>query len=115
MFTSYMIQYMDKSVLGQAAIYDLITDLGLVGQQYSWCSSVSPPFFFSDFSIFPLTFAPDLSSTSATWSPSPWQPTASPICPPANSSPAPLSSGPSSSSAQPAAATSRAWPPPASS
>lgn len=42
MFTSYMIQYMDKSVMGQAAIYDLITDLGLVGQQYSWCSSVFP-------------------------------------------------------------------------
>ncbi|KAH8664252.1 allantoate permease [Xylariales sp. PMI_506] len=31
---------MDKSVMAQSAIYDLQSSLGLVGQQYSWCSSV---------------------------------------------------------------------------
>jgi hypothetical protein len=36
MFTSYMIQYMDKSVLPQAAIYGLVEDLDFTGQDYSW-------------------------------------------------------------------------------
>ncbi|KAH8646253.1 allantoate permease [Xylariales sp. PMI_506] len=31
---------MDKSVLTQASIYNLITDINLVGQQYSWCLSL---------------------------------------------------------------------------
>jgi hypothetical protein len=38
MFASYCLQYMDKSVMAQAAIYDLVSDLKLVGQDYSWCS-----------------------------------------------------------------------------
>lgn len=38
MIISYTIQFMDKSVMAQAAVYDLLTDLKLVGQQYSWCS-----------------------------------------------------------------------------
>ncbi|OQV03839.1 hypothetical protein CLAIMM_08829 [Cladophialophora immunda] len=40
MMGSYIIQYMDKSVMAQTAIYDLFTSLGLHGQQYSWCSSI---------------------------------------------------------------------------
>jgi MFS family permease len=48
MFTSYMIVYMDKSILGQAAIYGLNQDLHLVGQDYSWCSSL----FYFGFLIF---------------------------------------------------------------
>ena len=36
MFTSYMIQYMDKSVLPQAAIYGLLENINLNGQDYSW-------------------------------------------------------------------------------
>ena len=38
MLVSYMIQYMDKSVMAQAAVYDLIPSLDLKGQDYSWCS-----------------------------------------------------------------------------
>ncbi|TVY59490.1 putative transporter, partial [Lachnellula cervina] len=40
MTISYTIQYMDKSVMAQAAVYDLIKNLGLKGQEYSWCSSI---------------------------------------------------------------------------
>jgi ACS family allantoate permease-like MFS transporter len=39
MFT-YGLQYLDKVALGYAAVYTLRTDLGLVGQQYSWASSI---------------------------------------------------------------------------
>lgn len=38
MIISYTIQFMDKSVMAQSAIYDLLTSLKLVGQDYSWCS-----------------------------------------------------------------------------
>lgn len=38
MIVSYTIQFMDKSVLAQAAVYDLIPSLGLRGQEYAWCS-----------------------------------------------------------------------------
>ncbi|RFU28624.1 hypothetical protein B7463_g7719, partial [Scytalidium lignicola] len=37
---TYMLQYLDKVTLGYAAVYTLRTDLHLVGQQYSWCSSM---------------------------------------------------------------------------
>ncbi|KAL3457164.1 major facilitator superfamily domain-containing protein [Aspergillus heterothallicus] len=40
MIISYTIQYMDKSVMAQAAVYDLQEDLGLKDQDYSWCSSI---------------------------------------------------------------------------
>lgn len=38
MVVSYTIQYMDKSVMAQSAIYDLQKDLHLEKQDYSWCS-----------------------------------------------------------------------------
>jgi hypothetical protein len=38
MVVSYTIQFMDKSVMAQAAVYDLLQNLGLQNQQYSWCS-----------------------------------------------------------------------------
>jgi hypothetical protein len=31
---------LDKQSLSYAAVFDLITDLGLHGSQYSWCSSI---------------------------------------------------------------------------
>ncbi|KAL4791876.1 major facilitator superfamily domain-containing protein [Aspergillus venezuelensis] len=40
MVISYTIQYMDKSVMSQSAVYVLQEDLGLAGQDYSWCSSI---------------------------------------------------------------------------
>lgn len=40
MFVSYVIQYMDKSILGQTAFCGLQDDLGLAGQDYSWCASL---------------------------------------------------------------------------
>ncbi|KAJ5871084.1 uncharacterized protein N7529_003437 [Penicillium soppii] len=36
----YMLQYMDKLALSQATLLGLRSDLGLVGQQYTWCSAV---------------------------------------------------------------------------
>ncbi|KAJ9623744.1 hypothetical protein H2204_011146 [Knufia peltigerae] len=51
MMGSYIIQYMDKSVMSQTAIYDLFTSLGLVGQQYSWCSAI---FYFGYLSFQPV-------------------------------------------------------------
>lgn len=38
MIISYTIQFMDKSVMAQSAVYDLQSSLHLHGQQYSWCS-----------------------------------------------------------------------------
>lgn len=38
MFAGYVIQYMDKSVLPQSAIYGLLGDINIQGQDYSWCS-----------------------------------------------------------------------------
>lgn len=35
------LQFVDKSGLGAAATYGLTTDLGLTGNEYSWCVSVS--------------------------------------------------------------------------
>ncbi|KAJ5798703.1 uncharacterized protein N7503_006208 [Penicillium pulvis] len=36
----YMLQYMDKLALSQATLLNLRSDLGLVGQQYTWCSAI---------------------------------------------------------------------------
>jgi MFS family permease len=40
LLVAYGIQFLDKVVLGYSATYGLIADLGLVGQQYSWSSSI---------------------------------------------------------------------------
>ncbi|KAJ5894274.1 hypothetical protein N7495_005965 [Penicillium taxi] len=39
MFFSYMLNFMDKTILSSAAVFGLRGDTGLVGQQYSWVSS----------------------------------------------------------------------------
>ncbi|KAH8803568.1 major facilitator superfamily domain-containing protein [Xylogone sp. PMI_703] len=51
MFVSYVLQYMDKSVMAQSQVYGLKEDLHLVGQQYSWCSSA---FYFGYLSFQPI-------------------------------------------------------------
>ncbi|KAJ5637335.1 hypothetical protein N7490_007214 [Penicillium lividum] len=40
MFVTYMFNFMDKTILSSAAVFGLKDDTGLVGQQYSWVSSV---------------------------------------------------------------------------
>lgn len=40
MMITYGLQYLDKVALGYAAVYGLRADLGLVGQDYSWASSM---------------------------------------------------------------------------
>ncbi|KAJ6014994.1 hypothetical protein N7540_009585 [Penicillium herquei] len=40
MFLTYMLNFMDKTILSSAAVFGLEEDTGLVGQQYSWVSSV---------------------------------------------------------------------------
>jgi hypothetical protein len=40
LFVAYMLQYLDKSAMANTAILGLRTDLHLVGQEYSWASSV---------------------------------------------------------------------------
>ncbi|KAF2503227.1 MFS general substrate transporter [Lophium mytilinum] len=40
MFMTYALQYLDKITLGYAAVYGLREDTHLVGQQYSWASSI---------------------------------------------------------------------------
>ncbi|KAK6378864.1 hypothetical protein LTS17_006567 [Exophiala oligosperma] len=37
---TYGLQYYDKSMLGQAAIFGLVEDLNLIGKRYSWSSSI---------------------------------------------------------------------------
>ncbi|KAL2857735.1 major facilitator superfamily domain-containing protein [Aspergillus pseudoustus] len=39
MFVAYMLQYLDKSALGNTAIFGIQESLKLVGDQYSWASS----------------------------------------------------------------------------
>ncbi|KAJ5852355.1 uncharacterized protein N7529_011740 [Penicillium soppii] len=39
MFTAYMLQYLDKTALGNTAIFGIQKSLNLVGAQYSWASS----------------------------------------------------------------------------
>ncbi|RAO70591.1 uncharacterized protein BHQ10_006603 [Talaromyces amestolkiae] len=40
LFFSYLFQYLDKQAMGYSAILGLRTDLHLVGQDYSWASSI---------------------------------------------------------------------------
>ncbi|EIM90956.1 MFS general substrate transporter [Stereum hirsutum FP-91666 SS1] len=40
MFITYCLNFADKTVLSSASVFGLSTDTGLVGQQYSWISSV---------------------------------------------------------------------------
>lgn len=40
MLISYLLQYLDKSAMSYTAILGLRTDLHLVGQDYSWASSI---------------------------------------------------------------------------
>ncbi|KAJ5584646.1 uncharacterized protein N7459_004446 [Penicillium hispanicum] len=40
LFVTYMLNFMDKTILSSAAVFGLEDDTGLVGQQYSWVSSV---------------------------------------------------------------------------
>ncbi|KAL4974473.1 major facilitator superfamily domain-containing protein [Aspergillus desertorum] len=39
LFTTYMLSFMDKTILSSAAVFGLLEDTHLVGQQYSWVSS----------------------------------------------------------------------------
>ncbi|KAL2826884.1 major facilitator superfamily domain-containing protein [Aspergillus cavernicola] len=39
LFTTYMLSFMDKTILSSASVFGLIDDTHLVGQQYSWVSS----------------------------------------------------------------------------
>ncbi|KAI1424295.1 major facilitator superfamily domain-containing protein [Xylaria sp. FL1777] len=39
LFVTYMFNFMDKTILSSAAVFDLRGDNGLVGNQYSWVSS----------------------------------------------------------------------------
>ncbi|KAL4875999.1 major facilitator superfamily domain-containing protein [Aspergillus karnatakaensis] len=40
LFTTYMLSFMDKTILSSASVFGLIEDTHLVGQQYSWVSSI---------------------------------------------------------------------------
>jgi hypothetical protein len=40
LFFSYLFQYLDKQAMAYSAILGLRTDLNLVGQDYSWASSI---------------------------------------------------------------------------
>ncbi|KAJ5661715.1 uncharacterized protein N7477_009331 [Penicillium maclennaniae] len=40
MFVTYMLNLMDKTILSSALVFRLADDTGLVGQQYSWVSSI---------------------------------------------------------------------------
>ncbi|PLB55842.1 MFS general substrate transporter [Aspergillus steynii IBT 23096] len=40
LFFTYMLNFMDKTILSSASVFGLIDDTGLVGQQYSWVSSI---------------------------------------------------------------------------
>ncbi|KAL2871142.1 major facilitator superfamily domain-containing protein [Aspergillus lucknowensis] len=40
LFTTYMLSFMDKTILSSASVFGLIDDTHLVGQQYSWVSSI---------------------------------------------------------------------------
>lgn len=40
LFLSYLLQYLDKQAMGYSAILGLRTDMHLVGQDYSWASSL---------------------------------------------------------------------------
>ncbi|KAJ5793895.1 hypothetical protein N7457_000494 [Penicillium paradoxum] len=40
LFTTYMFNFVDKTILSSASVFGLSDDTGLVGQEYSWVSSV---------------------------------------------------------------------------
>ncbi|KAJ5432484.1 uncharacterized protein N7458_011640 [Penicillium daleae] len=40
LFFTYMLNFMDKTILSSASVFGLTEDTGLVGQQYSWVSSI---------------------------------------------------------------------------
>ncbi|KAJ5590046.1 hypothetical protein N7450_004018 [Penicillium hetheringtonii] len=40
LFLTYMLNFMDKTILSSASVFGLSEDTGLVGQQYSWVSSI---------------------------------------------------------------------------
>ncbi|KAL4927974.1 major facilitator superfamily domain-containing protein [Aspergillus undulatus] len=40
LFTTHMLSFMDKTILSSASVFGLIEDTLLVGQQYSWVSSI---------------------------------------------------------------------------
>lgn len=40
LFVTYMLNFMDKTILSSASVFGLIDDTHLVGQQYSWVSSI---------------------------------------------------------------------------
>ncbi|KAJ5102812.1 hypothetical protein N7532_003341 [Penicillium argentinense] len=40
LFVTYMLNFMDKTILSSASVFGLSEDTGLVGQQYSWVSSI---------------------------------------------------------------------------
>ncbi|KAL4937230.1 hypothetical protein BDV06DRAFT_232730 [Aspergillus oleicola] len=40
LFVTYMLSFMDKTILASASVFGLIEDTHLVGQQYSWVSSI---------------------------------------------------------------------------
>ncbi|KAH8427376.1 uncharacterized protein LDX57_005089 [Aspergillus melleus] len=40
LFFTYMLNFMDKTILSSASVFGLIDDTNLVGQQYSWVSSI---------------------------------------------------------------------------
>ncbi|KAK5022231.1 hypothetical protein LTS07_010311 [Exophiala sideris] len=44
LFFSYLFQYMDKSIMAQSVVYGRRQNLGLEGQQYSWCSPLDAKF-----------------------------------------------------------------------
>ncbi|EXJ92787.1 hypothetical protein A1O3_01339 [Capronia epimyces CBS 606.96] len=52
LFVSYLFQYMDKSIMAQSLVYGLREDLGLKGQEYSWCGSI---FFFGYLAVQPFS------------------------------------------------------------
>ncbi len=37
---TYLVTYLDKATIGYAAVFNLQTDLNLVGTQYSWLGSI---------------------------------------------------------------------------
>ncbi|CAI7624499.1 unnamed protein product [Penicillium palitans] len=40
LFATYMLNFMDKTILSSASVFGMRRDTGLVGQQYSWVSSI---------------------------------------------------------------------------
>lgn len=60
LFITYMLNFMDKTILSSASVFGIKEDTGLKGQEYSWVSSVFLP------RIFPLDVPDDNFDCSAT-------------------------------------------------